>query len=607
MRRLPRVLWKMAWRDIRRDPRQWTASVTLIAMAVAAGVVTAAWTISAERDSGFISAEYLGAQTTFHATAVSEPREGHHSVEELNEGAEKIVATFGEPTLTMHGLFMDESAQASEVSQSYVFLDFRHPLAGAHSPLVRGRLPAEGEVMVGEHLGLDIGGVVLVPGLGRREVVGIFRSVWWHGIVSPEHMVEPPEGFRFFEQKFFYAQELSVSDGSRPFDETGVPLDAWYAQQAPIDDRPLLVRWAGVLGAGVTVATSLFVVLIVGAVFVVRLRAKLRVIGLLAGAGGGEARHAFFFTLLSGALIGMTASVLGGALGAIIAGLAIESNAVAPLAWFNVAPNADPAWVRIEYLAPMIAGLGAAVLASSLAAVQAKRMPVLSALNSAVPSSRPWRFSGAAAVALLLVGFIFVALGSYTNEAGPLFWPFGPLFAIAGLALAGALGMFSVAGIAALSHSLPQLSFWLRMAVRDANRHRSRSALAAVSIASLSLLLTGWIQEVPLLGPIAISIVVGMFVSLALSEVEGSTFILTASGGGRHTRRKYAAATAVVMLVSAMIPALPTLSLLSLFDYGNSLQVVLVGLSGWAAALLVVPAVVAAFTGSTGSGTKART
>ncbi len=588
---IPGPIWKMARRDITRNRRRWFASAGLIAVAVAAGVYATSSTILADDESAYLDYWYLNARTVLSVSLYGEStNDGVVSVDDFEGDISQIVDRYGVPSMRVVERYGSEDF--------VTFVDFAHPLAEGHSPLSRGRLPGFGEVMVPGWGPYSIGDTVDVPGLGDREVVGVYRDGLWRGVISPEPAPDLRKDVLLAEVRLMYAREL---DGqSAPTGPNSIPL-GWSVELAPLDrDSPVAFSpYAGIRGAGVTGLAAAFVALMVSAVFVVRLRSQLRELGLMAAAGGGEPRHMLLLYLVMGGLVGGVGAVCGGILGIGLFQVSMGLG-IYPWNYFGVS-NPDHAWFRLEYLAPMLTGIVAAIAASAIAAWQASRLSVLDALNSFIPSRKPWRFSGAAGISFLLVGFIFASTA--WNATGRLGLALGAVAAIGILLGIGSLG---VAGISALERTIPNLPLWIRMAVRDANRHRARSGLAAVTI-SVVLVAAGlssiqYVEWLPvllygpglplwLMGLVALIGTVGLFVYLAMSEVERTVTLVGAVGAVPRSRKLYSGATALVLIVTAAIPGIPAFGLLVLFS-GNPAARSLVAIAGLGAVTLVVPVLV---------------
>ncbi|MBK5265819.1 MAG: hypothetical protein JJE47_00145 [Acidimicrobiia bacterium] len=590
-RLIPGPIWKMARRDITRNQRRWFASAGLIGLAVAAGVYATSSTILANDRSAYLGYRYLNARTLVSASLYGEPtNDGVVSVDDFEGDISQIVDRYGAPSMRV--------VERYGADDFVTFVDFANPLAEGHSPLSRGRLPGFGEVMVPGWGPYSIGDTVDVPGLGDREVVGVYRDGLWRGVISPEPAPDLRKDVLLAEVRLMYAREL---DGqSAPTGPDSVP-SGWSVELAPIDrDNPVAFSpYAGIRGAGVTGLAAAFVALMVSAVFVVRLRSQLREVGLMAAAGGGEPRHMLLLYLVMGGLVGGVGAVCGGILGIGLFQVSMGLG-IYPLSYFGVS-NPDQSWFRLEYLAPMLTGIVAAIAASAIAAWQASRLSALDALNSFIPARKPWRFSGAAGISFLLVGFIFASTA--WNATGR----FGlALGAVAAIGILVGIGSLAVAGISALERAIPNLPLWLRMAVRDANRHRVRSGLAAVTI-SLVLVTAGleftyYIEWLPafligprlllwLLGPVALVGIVGLFVYLAMSEVQQTVALVAAVGAVPRSRKLYAGATALVLIVTAAIPGIPAFGLLALFSE-NPVAKSLVAVAGLGVVTLVVPVLV---------------
>lgn len=238
------------------------------------------------------------------------------------------------------------------------------------------------------------------------------------------------------------------------------------------------------------------VVLLAGAAFAVGAKRQVRELGLV-GASGGTPRDVRRIVLAQGLVLGMSGGLAGLAIG-FAAALGGWSQ------WESLAGHLFGGLVVTGWQLAAIVGFGvlAGVLAALVPAVSASRMPVVAALsNRFVPRRKPMRrpLIGVGLIAVgTAVSFVaaIVAHGREQNQ------PTNPLtVAFIGTAVIGigivAVGIMLaspalVAGLGALAHRMPLIP---RLAARDADRHRHRTApaIAAISLAVAGTIAIGFV------------------------------------------------------------------------------------------------------------------
>ena len=240
------------------------------------------------------------------------------------------------------------------------------------------------------------------------------------------------------------------------------------------------------------------VVLLAGAAFAVGARRQTRELGLV-GASGGSARHVRRIVLAQGLVLGAFGAVLGIAFGALVA------VAGRPL-WEQLEDGRIVSWSFGPYeiagaaLIGLLSGLAAAVIP----AVGAARMRPVDALAERFRTSRSARRRTATAGLVLATAGVLLALGgdrlladdfaAYAREleasAGTGAYltapsPGGPMAMIVGgaLLLVAGLVVLAPAVIAGLASPAARMPLSLRLAMRDAARHRHRTGPATSAIA----------------------------------------------------------------------------------------------------------------------------
>jgi putative ABC transport system permease protein len=240
------------------------------------------------------------------------------------------------------------------------------------------------------------------------------------------------------------------------------------------------------------------VVLLAGAAFAVGARRQTRELGLV-GASGGSARHVCRIVLAQGLVLGAFGALLGVAFGALVA------VAGRPL-WEHLENARIMSWSFGPYeiagaaLIGLLSGLAAAVIP----AIGAGRMRPVDALAERFRTSRSARRRTATAGIVLMVAGVLLALGgdrlladdfaAYARElkaaAGTGNYidapsPGGPMAMIVGgaLLIVAGLVVLAPAVIAGLASPAARMPLSLRLAMRDAARHRHRTGPATSAIA----------------------------------------------------------------------------------------------------------------------------
>ena len=278
------------------------------------------------------------------------------------------------------------------------------------------------------------------------------------------------------------------------------------------------------------------VVLLAGAAFAVGARRQTRELGLV-GASGGSARHVRRIVLAQGLVLGACGAALGVAAGFLVA------VAGRPL-WERLEDGRILSWefgpweIGIAALIGVLSGMAAAVIP----AIGAGRMRPVDALAERFRTSRSARrrktLAGislvAAGVALALIGDrqladdfaayardLEAAAGTSASVSMPT--PARPVAAIMGgaLLLVAGLVVLTPTIVAALASPAARMPLSLRLAMRDAARHRHRTgpATSAIAVAvagsvALAFLLVGnlradELQHIPSLPPNVLAVEMG--------------------------------------------------------------------------------------------------
>ncbi len=266
-----------------------------------------------------------------------------------------------------------------------------------------------------------------------------------------------------------------------PPPDSAVPLYA-TGYQGWVDNTYWLL-W--MLVAVAVALAALEVCLLAGAAFAVGARRQARSLGLLAATGGSR-RQIRSVVLAGGFVLGLTGAVVGVGLGLLVAAAArpvLTNVAAADFGHFDVRP--------LELLAIALVGVVTGVLAAVLPARTAARQDPVAALTGRRGQVRTARKVPAIGLVIVAVGIGCAALGSALSVAhntglNPLNG--GSTAAVVALIAGGAalaqIGLIvtspAIIGLAGRwSRSLPLA---VRLALRDAARHRGRSAPAMAAV-----------------------------------------------------------------------------------------------------------------------------
>lgn len=448
------VRW--SWRMFRKEWRQQLLVLSLITLAVAASVAGSAMAMNAA----------AATQPAF-GTATGMARIDVANAAGAEEALANATARYGTTEAIGHtfvpipGVPLPLDVRAQDPDGAY-----GHPQLG----LLDGRYPT-----ADDEVALTPGAAELVDAaigdeidLAREpfQVVGLVEDPselsQQFALVAPQRWTDATTVTLLFERPGRAGGSASASRG--PGDEAG---------QTPV---PVMVRGSnGPVAALVLVAVTLamtLVGLIAAAAFVVLAQRRQRQLGLLA-AIGATSRHLRLVVVAHGAIVGVVAALVGGAIGV--------------LAWVAAAPAVEQAAGhridRLDLPWGVIAGCLVLAVAMSIAAAwwparRVARIPVIAALSGRPPKPTPVHRSTAVAVVLLLGGVWAIA------SALPKGHRVNPLLLMAGV-VAVAVGTVFVAPAAVRIAALParRLPLPSRLAVRDLARFQSRAASALAAIA----------------------------------------------------------------------------------------------------------------------------
>jgi len=448
-----RAVIHWAWRLFRREWRQQSLILALLAVSVAGTVLGAAVAASIPPP---LNAATFG--TADHLVTI--PGGDRH----LAADVAAIRQRFGPVDVI-------ENQDLATGSASPVQLRAQDPAGPYGQPtltLVSGRFPAgPGEValtaQVATLYNLHVGGIWRQGGQARR-VTGL--------VENPSNLAE---------------EFALVAPGQEPaptlvtilFDASPEGAAAFSFPAGATVETPTLSS-GGIGPTFVVLALAVLGLIFIGLVavagFTVVAQRRLRGLGMLGSLGAAD-RHVRLVMTANGAIVGVTGMLVGAA-----AGFA---------AWFAYWPHLElSAGHRIDPLALpwwlIAAGMALAVLtavaASRRPARSVARMSVHAALAGRPEPPSPARRSAVPGIILLLGGVALLALsGGWGHNGGP-----STLETLTGLvaAIFGGLllGPLFIAGLARLGRGAPVA---VRLALRDLARYRARSAaaLSAISFA----------------------------------------------------------------------------------------------------------------------------
>ncbi|MEU8250696.1 FtsX-like permease family protein [Nonomuraea sp. NPDC048916] len=366
--------------------------------------------------------------------------------------------------------------------------DLRDPLTRGMLTLSEGRFPAAREVAVTPALGLRPGDLLRPSGAEPLTVVGVVEHPHrpsLREVVGPDLPLAPLDDF--WSPNTYGPGWLA--DTAKPVSWADVPAlnraGLYVTSRATILDSPrAMVRFSPLdvqhtvgLGAMV-IMVVLETVLLAGPAFAVGLRRRRRELAEIA-AQGGSAGHLRTIVLADGLVLGGAATFVATVLG--IGAGALGAPVLAR--WGGLAGPAEVPWAPVLGVAAL--GLITGIVAALVPAVQAARqdtVTVLAGRASAVADRPGWPLAGAVLV-LAGLGATVVA----RRQPGLVWvWASAVLVMIGLVVLMPWLVRFT--GRVATRLWLP-----LRVSVRDAVRHRSRtvSAVAAVMAVTATVVAMG--------------------------------------------------------------------------------------------------------------------
>ena len=365
--------------------------------------------------------------------------------------------------------------------------DAASPLTAGLARLTAGRWPTRvGEMTVNDFLvdrGLALGQTLEVNGR-QITIVGLAEDTSYRGMGE---IVAAPGSIEFdtdlvMRRWLVSAGAVTWSDVRR-LNATGAVVysRAVIADPPPDDEVDLSVRGvdsqpisesAIVVAALIAAMVLLEVALLAGPAFAVGTRRLHRTIALI-GASGGTPRAMRRVVLAQAVVLGTAAAVLG-----VVAGLAVGRLALPLLQphvgnWFG--PYEVP-WLHLVAVA--LLGVASAVLAAAVPAFLASRLDVVGILSGRRGEPAPSKRVPILGLLVFVLGCAGATSGALASEGGEV--------RIAGSAIVVVIGMVMV--IPLVLGLVARLGRWLpmslRYALRDAARHRTRTAPAVAAVAA---------------------------------------------------------------------------------------------------------------------------
>ncbi|MDH6111568.1 putative ABC transport system permease protein [Kitasatospora sp. MAP12-15] len=358
------------------------------------------------------------------------------------------------------------AATTGFLSESGLHVGQSTTLAGTTQPLkITSAVEYPGELGVARLVGRpgELSGLLASTPDGRGDQLPVG---------SHDFLVAMPGHAAFSWQQVKEANAYGFTVASRavladPPPDSAVPFysdDPHFRSQA--DTTALKTATIAATVAGMAL---LEIVLLAGPAFAVGARRSRRQLGLIAACGGNRA-HIRAVVLGGGVVLGGTGAAAGAVLGAlaVLAGRsALEARAGARFGHFALEPA--------DLLAIVAIGVVTGLLAAIVPAVQASRQPVLAALTGRATTRPPTRWLTLAGLLMALAGAGLALVGKigYSRSHAVMA---GSMLAEVGLV---ACTPWLVSQFGRIGRILP---LGPRLAVRDAARHRGRSAPAVAAV-----------------------------------------------------------------------------------------------------------------------------
>ncbi|MEU2201504.1 ABC transporter permease [Isoptericola sp. NPDC019482] len=508
-----RVALRYGWRDARRNKGRTALVAVMVALPVAAGSFATTATWSARDTPETVAQRELGPGFQASLTAIGMPvtqtpdATGHGGGDPLigprpadaleadlraalpdGDRLVRLVQAQGELVIRADGLQLS--------TPSVLQGDLTDPDVRDAFRVEGGELPADGEVALSarttRELGVAVGDRVTLARAGEDEVPATVSGLLddpaprQTDVLLPAsgplampatapgpHGFDDPEGLVWFVagdapvtwDDVLALNELGAVVVSRDVLFSPPPVEAveFYDGRPPESTSDRLQQWVPL--AAVVAVALLEVVLLIGPAFAVGARRSARSLALIA-ASGGTRRTLRAVVLGTGVVIGVGASVTGTVVGVGAAALvvALLTDAVLAVPWAPVA-------------AIFAVGVTLAAGAAWLPARRASKADVVAVLAGRRGETSYRRWPVVVGAALGAVGFAGALAAGLAGQA----------LGVAAGVVAGELGLVLACGgiVAALGRLARHLPLAWRFALRDAARHRGRTApaLAAVLVA----------------------------------------------------------------------------------------------------------------------------
>lgn len=455
-----RAVVRWAYRLVKRDRRQYTVIVVLLTIAVAASVFLTATAYNLAPAAA--DAEFGSATKALYLDGDNVTPAAIHDWVAAGVDSFGVVDPIGHRTFPVPGTThtIEYRAQAVDGPYGSPMLTLRHgraPSSNAEAAITDG---------IASLLGVGVGDTIDVDATSR-QIVGIVENP--NDLDDEFVLVSPSE----------LTQSQSVT----------MLVDASEAQMLHFGDLVGSIRLgqrsdvaedvlAGVLAVLASTVVLLLVGLIASASFTVIAQRRIPQYGMLSAIGGSE-RHIRLTVLASGALTGIVAAALGGAIG-IGAWFALAS-AMEPLVDHRVDATNVP-WLLVA--AAMLLAIVAATGAAWWPARAMSRIPTVAALSGRTPQRSRSHRSALLATLLATGGAVGLRAGSKFGDGGP--DALQTVLLVAGT-IAVLLGMLLLCPVVirAMGKVATRLPVSGRLAMRDLDRHRARSSagLAAIGLA----------------------------------------------------------------------------------------------------------------------------
>ncbi|AXV08070.1 putative ABC transporter integral membrane protein [Euzebya pacifica] len=376
-----------------------------------------------------------------------------------------------------------------------VAVDLDDPLAEGLF-LRDGSVPGAGEVLLStpllERLDAHVGATVDLPDVGEVVVVGTVTqpSRYLTDLaVLPEGTLGDPTGWLVDTPTPDDAVRLS-----QVFDAERAGIDSEYgrsmivpgAQPLSTDSPSLprrIVESPSFVGSAVGALLGIQVAFVAAAAFATGTRRRLRQFGLLSAGGGATPGQVRTLVMVEAAVLGIAASVIG-----VLAAIPV-ARFVRPLMEAMTSRVVPDIVMRpLDLLGPAAVGVAAAVLAAAWPARTLARTSASTALEGRLPLGRVPRWVTPAAALCSALGVTVIAAAATGSGsrgiAREATFVLGVGMLVTGVAALG-VPLLGLGGRLA-----DRLSPVLRLAVRDADRQRTRSGAAVAALVVVVMLPT---------------------------------------------------------------------------------------------------------------------